>query len=202
MESVVFATKGNLMNVQRSLSLAETGFDLMDKKRNILIREMMMLVEKANKIQIEIDEIFSKAYKALEHANVEVGIIEHIAESVPIDNHVKIRQRSVMGVEVPIVNADKVDDIGIPYGLFETSSSFDNAYVNFLKVKDLCLRLAETENSVYRLAVAIKKTQRRANALKNIVIPRQKDTIKYISDFLEEKEREEFSRLKIIKNKM
>ena len=59
--------------------------------------------------------------------------------------------------------------------------------------------LSELENSVYRLANAIKKTQRRANALKNIIIPRFESTVKFISDSLEEKEREEFSRMKVIK---
>ena len=51
----------------------------------------------------------------------------------------------------------------------------------------------------YRLATAIKKAQRRANALQNILIPRYENMVKYIVDSLEEKEREEFSRLKVIK---
>ena len=59
--------------------------------------------------------------------------------------------------------------------------------------------LAEVENSVYRLANAIRKAQKRANALKNIVIPDFEKTVKFISDSLEEKEREEFSRQKVIK---
>lgn len=73
------------------------------------------------------------------------------------------------------------------------------AVVNFHRVKCLTVTLAEIENSVYRLSVAIKKTQKRANALKNIIIPRFEETQKFISDALEEKEREEFSRLKVIK---
>jgi V/A-type H+-transporting ATPase subunit D len=63
----------------------------------------------------------------------------------------------------------------------------------------MLVELAELENSVYRLAVAIRKTQSRANALKNIIIPGMADTVRYITDALEEKEREEFSRLKVIK---
>ena len=59
--------------------------------------------------------------------------------------------------------------------------------------------MAEIENSVYRLANAIKTTQRRANALKNINSPQFEETVKFISDALEEKEREEFSRMKVIK---
>lgn len=65
---------------------------------------------------------------------------------------------------------------------------------------ELTVVLAEVENSVYRLANTIRKTQKRANALKNISIPRFEETIKFISESLEEKEREEFSRQKVIKN--
>ena len=75
----------------------------------------------------------------------------------------------------------------------------DDAYSKFNEVKRLTAELAEVENSVYRLADAIKKTQKRANALKNIMIPRFEETVKFITDALEEKEREEFSRLKVIK---
>lgn len=198
MDSVIFATKGNLMAAKRSLALAKTGYELMDKKRNILIREVMQLVDKANTIQDQIDEIFGNAYKSLQQANIFLGIINSIVESVPIDDGLQIRTKSIMGVEVPIVNL-KDRDIGIPYGLTESAATLDNAYINFLKVKKLCATLAEIENSVYRLAVAIKKTQRRANALKNVILPKLESTIKYISGALEEKEREDFSRLKVIK---
>lgn len=61
------------------------------------------------------------------------------------------------------------------------------------------MRLAEIENSIYRLAVAIKRTQKRANALRNIIIPKYRGYVQYISNSLEEKEREEFSRQKVIK---
>ena len=60
-------------------------------------------------------------------------------------------------------------------------------------------RLSMVENSAYRLAVNIKKTQKRANALKNITIPKFEALTKSISNALEEKEREEFTRLKVIK---
>ena len=76
----------------------------------------------------------------------------------------------------------------------------DNAYLKFNEVKNLTAQLAEIENSVYRLANAIKKTQKRANALKNIVIPNFTETVKFITEALEEKEREDFSRMKVIKN--
>ena len=201
MSTTVFATKGNLISTQRSLALAKTGYELMDKKSNILIREMMLLVDKVTSVQSEIDKVFSEAYASLIEANLSSGVIQSIAEAVPEEKGVRVRTKSVMGVEVPIVTLEERREGAVPYGLSETDSALDIAYSKFAQVKDLCVKLAEIENSVYRLAIAIKKTQRRANSLKNIVIPRQEATVKFIVNTLEEKEREEFSRMKIIKNR-
>ena len=201
MSTTVFATKGNLISTQRSLALAKTGYELMDKKRNILIREMMLLVDKVTSVQSEIDKVFSEAYASLIEANLSSGVIQSIAEAVPEEKGVRVRTKSVMGVEVPIVTLEERREGAVPYGLSETDSALDIAYSKFAQVKDLSVKLAEIENSVYRLAIAIKKTQRRANSLKNIVIPRQEATVKFIINTLEEKEREEFSRMKIIKNR-
>lgn len=123
------------------------------------------------------------------------------AESVPIDNGFTLRTRSVMGVELPRVSAKYEQLPGPPYGLAFTSSELDDAYFKFQEVKELIRDLAETENCIYRLAYAIKKAQKRANALKNIVIPGLDSEIFRISDALEEKEREEFVRLKVVKSR-
>ena len=87
----------------------------------------------------------------------------------------------------------------MPYGFLNTNSQLDHAYVSFRKVVQTTTVLAEVENSIYRLATAIKKTQRRANALRNILIPRYEGIVKFITDNLEEKDREEFARMKVIK---
>ena len=85
------------------------------------------------------------------------------------------------------------------YGFSGTSSLLDDCYLKFHQVKELTRRLAEVETSIYRLAQAIKKAQKRANALENIVIPDLDETIRVITDALEVKEREEFVRMKVIK---
>ena len=93
----------------------------------------------------------------------------------------------------------KPDNLELAYGLEESNSKIDEAYLQFQKVKELTMVLAEVDNAVYRLANAISKTQKRANALKNVLIPRYTNTIRFINDSLDEKEREEFSRMKVIK---
>ena len=193
-------TKGNLLKVKNSLGLASVGFDLMDRKRNILIREMMNLIDAAKALQSKIESTFKNAYSALERANIEIGIetVEKIGYAVKVEDNVSIKFRSVMGVEIPIVILDE-EPIKPDYGMKNTGSALDEAVVSFVRVKYLTRQLAQIETSVYRLADSIKKTQKRANALKNIMIPRYEEETRNIQNALDEKEREEFSRLKVIK---
>ena len=126
------------------------------------------------------------------------GVVGDIAASVPVETGLSLSTRSVMGVEIPMVNLDP-RPVQPSYGFMSSSALLDEAYIKFDRVKKLTAELAEVENSVYRLATAVKKTQKRANALKNLIIPRLSSTVKMIADSLEEKEREDFSRLKVIK---
>jgi V/A-type H+-transporting ATPase subunit D len=194
----VYPTKGNLLALNKSVKLAELGYELMDRKRNILIREMMSQIAKVRNLRNEISLVYKKAYFTLQEANITLGVINDIAKAIPLDNNLEITYRSIMGVEIPKVIYEE-DEVKIRYGISSTNTKFDYAYKSFLKVRDLTLILAEVDNSLYRLANAIRKTRKRANALKNVVIPDYKAKIKYIGDTLEEKEREEFSRRKIIK---
>ena len=200
MDPNAFPTKGNLMLAKNSLKLAHMGYDLMD--RNILIRELMGMIDEAKDIQKQIDVTFREAYKALQVANMEIGInnVQTLSYTVPVENSIRIKTRSIMGVEIPLVEADPSGETPT-YAFYSTKESLDKARLAFEKVKELTLRLSMIENSAYRLAAAIKKTQKRANALKNITIPHYMQLSKDISDALEEKDREEFTRLKVIKQR-
>jgi len=193
-------TKGNLTAAKRSRQLAESGYMLMDSKRNILVRELRALIDQAADIQSRIESTFEEAYNSLKYANISLGNIEHISESIPIDESVNLRYRSIMGVEIPTAVSDDAQPDSLPYGLAGTSSALDEAYLKFAKAKRLIMDLAQTENAIYRLAYSVRKTQKRASALKNIVIPTLDAAISRISEALEEKEREEFIRLKVIKS--
>lgn len=200
MDNTLFPTKSNLILAKNTLALSKQGYELLDKKRNLLIREMMGLVDKAADIQQQINRIFSEAYLALQRANIMTGIevVRDMADAVAIEDKINVRFRSIMGVELPMVSSEPGDNMP-QYGLFRTTSSLDEAYVKFKQVKLLTIQLAEIENSVFRLAINIKKTQKRANALKNNTIPKYEALSKYIQSVLEEKEREEFTRLKVVK---
>ncbi len=199
MAARVSPTKGNLMKIKKSLELAKVGYDLLDRKRNILIRETMGLIDSAADIRSRIAESYRVAYQALEEANMSMGIVDEFAAFVPLENGLTISSRSVMGVELPTVSLDPVPTDNY-FGFRRTTAKLDEAYRRFNEVKQLTAELAQTENSVYRLATGIKKAQKRANALENIIIPRFEEQVKTITAALDEKDREEFSRLKVIKS--
>lgn len=202
MDPNTFPTKGNLIRAKNSLALSRQGYELMDKKRNILIRELMDLIAEASDIQEEIDNTFTSAYQALQKANLQMGIheVERIAQAVPLEDSIQIKRRSVMGTEIPKVEYEK-KELRPAYSFYHTRMSLDEACQQFGRVKELTIRLAEIENAAYRLAYNIKKTQKRANALQNITIPRYTRLAQEIQEYLEEKEREEFTRLKVIKRR-
>lgn len=195
-----FPTKGNLILTKNSLALARQGYALMDKKRNILIRELTGLIQEAKGIQAEIDSIFRNAYAALQEANIELGInaVQEAACTVPPETSLRVRSRSIMGTDIPLVSYER-QPMTATYSFHSTTEALDNARMQFERVKALTVNLSSVENSAYRLALNIRKTQKRANALKNITIPRYEALVKMITEALEEKEREEFTRLKVIK---
>lgn len=199
MAEQVFPTKGNLIKTKRSLLQAKQGFELMDRKRNVLIREMVALTDKSKLIRGNIEQTYENAYSALQKANITLGSVSTLTQFVPEENGIEISFRSVMGVELPTVVLENKPVIP-QYDIAMTNSYLDIAFLCFNETKRLTAVLAEIENSIYRLAIAIKKTQKRTNALKNIIIPRYESQLQFITNSLEEKEREEFSRQKVIKS--
>ena len=195
-------TKANLLKSKDALDFSKKGFSLLDKKRTVLIREVMGLVEKANEIQKLVEEKFEEGYRALQVVNMTIGInnVQEIALSIPKDESFEILYRSIMGLEVPTVEYEKKEDHPT-YSFYRTNPAMDIAAKKFLEIKYLIYELAEIENAVYKIAMEIKKTGKMANALDKIQIPRYEEAVKYIQDVLEEKEREDFFRLKKVKDR-
>jgi len=190
------------MSAQSALDFSKKGYELLDKKRNVLIREVMALMDRAQEIQQKAQDIFKEAYEALQIANITLGIsqVYEVAKSIPLTTDFKILTRSVMGVEIPEIKYEE-QELDHYYSFYNTNTALDVALTKFHEVKYLLYELAEIEASVYKLATEIKRTQKRANALQNIQIPKYEDMVKNISEVLEEKEREDFFRLKVLKKK-
>ncbi len=203
MQNQFTPTKANLIKARESLAFSKSGYALLDKKRTVLIREAMTLVERANEIQKKVKEEFEDAYSTLEIANITLGVnnVSDVAMSIPKQEEFQILYRSVMGVEIPMVVYERDENKNPNYSFFRTNSALDNAVKTLEDLKYLVYELAEIENAVYMISLEIKKTVKRANALEKIQIPRYEEAVKYISEVLEEKEREDFFRLKKVKSK-
>ena len=139
MDPNTFPTKGNLIAAKNSLGLAYMGYGLMDKKRNILIRELMELIDEAKGIQSEIDSTFREAYAALQKANIELGVrfVEEIADSIPTEDSIRVKARSIMGTEIPLVEYTPREKERPPYSFYSTSDSLDEACLAFERVKEI-----------------------------------------------------------------
>jgi V/A-type H+-transporting ATPase subunit D len=195
-------TKANLMKSKTMLEFSNKGYELLDRKRNVLIREVMSLVSRAENIQGLISNIFEEAYESLQYTNIIIGtsVVTDLALSISQNEDYDVLLQSVMGVEIPKIKYEK-HPIQPAYGLFRTNATFDNALRSFTDLKYLLYELAEIETTVYKLAMEIKKTQKRANGLEKISIPKYTQIVTDIENALEEKEREDFFRLKKVKAK-
>src|SRR5690554_3679566 len=197
----VIPTKGNLINLKSKQTLAQNGEVLLDRKKNILIQEVLTLVGNITEVRNNLKLTYKKAYQALQDANITLGIVSEIAKAIPIDNNLQVTYRSLMGVDLPVILYDR-PQIRLSYGLRVTNSKFDYAYKTFQEARDLTLELAKLESSLYRLANAIRQTKKRHNALKNVILPKLDKDIYWIKERLEAEDQEEFVRLKTIKHKL
>lgn len=203
MENQFTPTKANLIKAKENLLFSRGGYSLLDKKRTVLIREAMTLVDRANEIQKKVKVEFERAYDTLQIANITLGVnnVADVAMSIPKQEEFQILYRSVMGIEIPMVVYKKDENRNPNYSFFRTNAALDNAVRTLEELKYLVYELAEIENAVFKISLEIKKTVKRANALEKIQIPKYEEAVKYISDVLEEKEREDFFRLKKVKSK-
>ncbi len=138
MHENIAPTKANLMSSKAALDFSQKGYELLDKKRNVLIREMMGFMDRAEKLQQIIDETFKEAYEALIMANVTLGITEvyEVAKSIPTADETTMLTRSVMGVEIPMIKYEK-QDIQHYYSFYHTNTALDVALQKFHEVKYL-----------------------------------------------------------------
>ncbi len=198
---VVAPTKSNLTKAKASLVLSEKGFELLDKKRHVLMREMMARVETARTVEATIATTLQEAYAALQAVNLTMGIgaVGHIAESIPKGENFEILLRSVMGVNMPKIKETPAVQQPV-YSFFETESALDVACEKFNQVREKLYRLAEIEQTIFKLAKEIEKTKKRTSALEFIQIPKYQAQVKWIQEVLEEKDREAFFSLKKIKS--
>ena len=195
----VSPTKSSYLAIKRNLDFAAQGYELLEQKRQILVFELMGRVESARRAQAVVDEKIAKAFEALAEAQLAVGSAQLAAEAtaVNVERRLDISLRSLMGIELPSIDYEAAKP-GVPFG-FGGSARSDAVMLSFCDALDSIAALAETENAVFRLAREVRRTQRRVNALEKLFIPDYTETLQYITETLEEREREGFVIMKMVK---
>jgi V/A-type H+/Na+-transporting ATPase subunit D len=198
----VAPTRTNLIRIQKDLRFAREGYEILDRKREVLTTELVRVAHEADILQKEVWKLLETAYSALEKARLTMGS-DHVewvalAANKTVDVHLKLR--GIMGVAIPVIEAGG-DLPKMFYSLSGTSASLDEAAEAFREVVVKTPQLSMLVTTVWRLAGELRKTQRRVNALQHIFIPQYEDTVAFIVSSLEEREREETFRLKWLKSK-
>ncbi len=195
-------TKLELIKLRRRLSVSRKVHKILEDKREVLLHKLDELVDEANRARDNVWKTLPRVYSAINDAYLSVGplTVDSIAITTPTSLQSKVRDTSMMGVPIPALEtqwSEKAD--GPTYGFSDTSSSLDVAIMTMRSILDEIFSAAQMENSIYRLAEELKKTQRQINALEYLIIPRYQKSISFIYLTLEERDREEFIRLKSMK---
>jgi V/A-type H+-transporting ATPase subunit D len=199
----VAPTRTNLIRIKKELRFAREGYEILDRKREVLTTELVRVAHEADVIQKEVWKLLETAYRALEKARLTLGN-DHVewaalAANKTVDIHIKLR--GIMGVAIPVIEA-RGEPPEMLYSLSGTNAALDEASAAFREVLIRTPQLSMLVTTVWRLAGELRKTQRRVNALQHIFIPAYEETVAFIVSSLEEREREEIFRLKWLKTKM
>ncbi|MCK9150980.1 V-type ATP synthase subunit D [Methanobacterium alcaliphilum] len=199
-------TRMELLKLKEREKLAVKGYSLLKEKRNALIMEFFNILERVKGSRENVEEKLKEAFEDLTAAQVIMGdlAVNKAAMSVKESIEVDIDSRSVMGVVVPVIDAKSTERTVVDrgYSFADTSVKLDEAAKKFEESIALIIELGEIEKTIILLAGEIESTKRRVNALEHIIIPKLENTVKYIEMRLEEMERENFVRLKMIKKSM
>ncbi|MGD0002992.1 MAG: V-type ATP synthase subunit D [Anaerolineaceae bacterium] len=195
-------TRSNLIRMKKELQFAQEGYQILDRKREVLTTELVRMAHDATELQQEMWRLQDEAYAALEKAQLTMGQehVEWAALAAHKSVDVQLKFRGIMGVAVPVVEASGAPP-EMPYSLGDTSATLDEANAAFRKVLVLVPELARLVTAVFRLANELRKTTRRCNALQHIFIPEYEAIVAFIISSLEEREREDTFRLKLLKNR-
>ncbi|ATZ59255.1 V-type ATP synthase subunit D [Methanobrevibacter smithii] len=197
-------TRMELLSLKNRTKLAVKGHGLLKEKRDALIKEFFDILDRVKGVREAAERSLKEANEALLEAQIAMGDLAvrkaslSVKESIDVD----IKSRSVMGVSVPVTNV-KMEERSIidrGYSFSDTTIQLDEVAKKFEESIKFLIELGEVEKTIFLLAEEIEATKRRVNALEHIMIPRFENTEKYIDMRLQEMERENFVRLKMIRS--
>jgi V/A-type H+/Na+-transporting ATPase subunit D len=195
-------TKSNLRKIKSDLEFAYEGFDLLDQKREILVLEIMKHVGRVRELEERLGPALEELYSASRIAAMEMGsdIFVLKGHSEKPAYSLRVETARFMGIPMPSILMTPLDPAlnSSPCG---TTAMYDEARRRCVVALALLAEYAAVMKSVFVLSRELKKVQRKVNALEKIFIPRNEDAKKYISDRLEESDREEIFIKKLIRQR-
>jgi len=198
----IVPTKIELIKFKRSLKVAKMVHKILDDKREVLLKRIDEMIEEASKAREEIWTPLQDVYEAVRDAYLKLGTstVESIAELTPPSLEVDVNVRRIVDVKVPTLQVISKEQNALSYSLADTNVSVDKASKLIKNLLPGICKAAEYENAIFSLAKELERTQRLINALEYVIMPYYQHAIKYITHSLEEREREEFVRLKKVKS--
>jgi len=195
-------TKANLIAAKDHLNLLQGGLDILDKSRKALIQAHDSKIKQRDDLNEEVNETIEKVSKNFKRAMITMGEskLDDISRIVPVDNSISLQEDEFMQTKIYDINFEP-SKLNLSYSFYETNEAFDVALLSFNELKDKIYKLAELDTTINNLDRQIKKTSKKVNSLEKVQIPKTEERIKTISALIEEKEREEFSKTKMVKDK-
>jgi V/A-type H+-transporting ATPase subunit D len=195
-------TKANLFKAQHDLRFAAAGCELLHQKRDVLVMELMSASSAFSDTEKALREAMAAAFEAFIPAYVSSGreAMDRIFATTGAEVSLSVSERGVMGARVPEVALESGGEPLFP-GLLDASPDLDAAVARMCSVMESLTRYVETVAAIWRLATEIEKTQRRINAIENVFIPESSATVQWIKSVMEENDREELFRRKLLKSR-
>ncbi len=199
MSEDVKPTRSEELRLKEKIELAESGHSVLEKKRDNLIHELMELIPELKEVEEKVSESYRDAMNKVDIAKAFDGVDRLYSVSDTVEERkVEIDSKNVMGTSVPSLDFTEVEGdinpINFTSRVLEARKSFEE-FLSLVKKK------AEIETAILNLVNEIESTKRRVNALEHKVIPEMKGSLDYVSQKLEEEQRESTFRIKKFKEK-
>jgi len=198
----VIATKIELIKIRRSMQISQMVHKILDDKREVLLKKIDEMIDEANKAREDIWDPLDDIYKSIFQSYLTLGnsVIQSLASSTPPSITVDVHIKRIVDVKIPSLEVStKNKSPNLTYGFSDTNSSLDQATKLIRDILPGICKAAEYENAIFSLAKELEKTQKLINALEYVIIPQYQNALTFIKSTLEEREREEFVRLKKVK---
>ncbi|MGD8575869.1 MAG: V-type ATP synthase subunit D [Thiohalophilus sp.] len=191
-------TKNNLLSLRRQAEFLDSGYNLLERKRELLTRLVYKRLNSYRELRKKSRQLLEKAYRSLTITHLRMGRQQFRQATLGIQPAIELRilPMSSLGVQYLSVKTKKLPFQ--PLSLLGTDASFDKTRQLMTELALVLAKLGQAETALRRLLVEQRKTQKRVNALKYNVIPRYRNTIRYIESSLEEEERTTLFQIKIL----